>query len=467
MVGRRYIPIYSTREGHSVGQGNTGERLKSLADSWRKWRLPSADLSAIGAYVTGAEPADRFLATWRRQAPGRRYDPSLIFSYLATATGARLTRCDERILDLCAAGADTETLRWTIGYFGSTGTGGPVAAAWDYLLERGVDEHTIRRAALHVLGNGLGHRRYALAPSWAGESMQVLWEVALSRWPPEQLAAHLAEAHAEHLDHLWDGSLGALATLALRLDPPDVELAWQVAQIPSSYAGYVAGLLLAHDPARFLGWTCALARDPAAAFAAARLGTPGQYAGHVQQIDALRALAQADPARHMPLIEGFIPDVTDGASRRWEDREIVALELAFVADPGRHQARVEAMLGDKAIGNYQWTHILRWLGSLPEEQGQPFREYAVWHGSSHFARVALDARLERTDEATVRFVASLLAHPSKQMRACATSWLAERGEAARAAVTPLLDARKAAARQAAQEVLARLDAQVAAGQLRP
>jgi hypothetical protein len=436
-------------------------RFIALADAWRRLRLPSADLSALIAYLVGMELADRFLATWHRLKPTRTYDLSLAFHYLVTKDGARLGRFDERVLELCAAGSATEAKRWLYEYFRSTGTEGPVAAAWDYLLEHGVDETVIWRAALHALAHGLGRWRETMLQTWEGESMQALWEVAVSRWHPEQAATHLAEAYAKHVKYDYDGNLGAVATLALRLDPPDVELAWQVAQIPSSYAGYVAGLLLAHDPARFMAWTRSLALDPVAAFATAGLGTLGTWRGRDVQIDALRALAQADAAGHARVIEAVIPDVAAAASRGWDNAEVVALELAYVADPARHRRHLEALLGAKA---HEWAQVLRWLEGLPEEQGRPLLEYAVWHGTSRFARAAMDLLLGRAGDDAIDFAATLLAHPSKPLRAQAMTWLAERGAPARAAVIPLLKARQKAAREAAQEVLARLDAHIVAAQ---
>lgn len=447
----------------------TDPRFNALADSWRRWRQPAADLSALIAYMMGTEPADRFLATWHRLKPTRTYDLSLAFYYFVTKAGVRLSRFDERALDLCVAGSAAEAKRWLNAYFRCTGTQGPVAAAWDYLLERAVDEAVIRRVTLDVLTYGLGRWRETMLPEGANGSMQALWEVACSRWRPEQVAAHLAEAYAESVHQGWDSNLGAVATLALRMDPPDVEVAWQVAQIPSSYAGYIAALLLAHDPARFIAWTRALALDPIAAFAAAGLGTLGWWAKEVQ-IDALRALAQAaqaDAAHHTQLITTLNPEVAVGASRRWQDSEIVALELAYAENPTGHRRQVEALLGDKAILLYQWGQVLRWLKSLPDEQGRPLLVYAVWHGTSRFARAALDVLLGRAGDDAISFVATLLAHPSKQMRERAMIWLAERGPLARTAVTPLLQARQKAAREAARDVLARLDARVTAAQPQP
>jgi hypothetical protein len=68
----------------------------ALTDSWRRWRLPSADLLALIAYLMGTEPADRFLATRNRSNPTRTHDLSLAFYYLVTKEGAQLSRFDRK-----------------------------------------------------------------------------------------------------------------------------------------------------------------------------------------------------------------------------------------------------------------------------------------------------------------------------------------------------------------------------------
>jgi len=54
-------------------------RFNVLADGWRRLRLPSADLTALIAYMMGTESADRFLAKWYRLKPTRTYNLSLAF----------------------------------------------------------------------------------------------------------------------------------------------------------------------------------------------------------------------------------------------------------------------------------------------------------------------------------------------------------------------------------------------------
>jgi hypothetical protein len=348
-------------------------------------------------------------------------------------------------------------------YFTCTKEEGPVAAAWDYLVRIGVDEATIRQGALENLGSGPGPRTEAMPTrSWMYGAMPKLWAAARARWRPEHLEEDLALTRTDQVARRWDAAkLRALAALALRLDPPAVEFAWRVARIPFPEAGRVAELLLAHDPPRFIDWTCALARDPVAAFAAVGNDRPEARDCHVEhvRIDALLALAHVDRARHLPLFESLIPDLSQGVPYQWADSAVIALELAY--DPARHRPQMEALLGNWRLNEMQWKEVLDWLKRSPEDQARPLLEYACWHGTDPFARDALGALFDRSGDGAIDFAATLLTHRSKHKRQFAAWRLARCGEPARAAVTPLLQARQKSVREAAQGVLAHLDAQAA------
>lgn len=420
------------------------ERIEGLVQKCRDAYFPESLIEMMTDFLAGRGTLAQLPEEWQQaQETERQCNPSpfsaflnagLIFSDFISRphpAGEGLDALDRRLLDLCLA---TRQVRF---FF---------QALW---REKRIDE-----ACEHLLSQGVEERQLLI---WLLEAKQLSVDGYSGTITPlgYRMLAYIPH-HADELPALVEGQLGhgywlapRFISLLLAAQPPFVDLAWQVVQQAQQHethdytvVGNCASMLLRADPERFTAFVREVASqiDPV---------------NESSRLTALQALLEQDRAQHIDLaVQAVRAPLPSG---RWDACrfQVFGLETAYQFDSVKYWPLLEEAALSR--NGHLRTVALRLLSQASFDQARPVLQRGVASGSiSDVALEALWALLKQPWDGQQDYVLALLAHRFKQVRECASAWLAEQGEVIIERVAPFVAHPRAETRLAAVQTFQRV-----------
>jgi hypothetical protein len=371
----------------------TTERLERIAAQCRTRYQPFPEplISAICAYVEGSGSLLQVLREWKAAAMAKRYYAGN-FIALSNPMTERLDEMDLRILELCLA---TKTAGAYLQVFADS----PV-------LEQ-IHQHMLKlRMSVPKIIKVLMTCHSTIKTTSENQFVPTALGRLLLSYLPEHFEVMLKQLPPQS----WSHTTQPFFTLLLTARPEGyLDMAEQVARTahPNQHDCYAAELLKA-DPARFTDW----ARE----VAAASLQNTQQYYYYT-----LEALLKADPARHLDL--ALAAAKAPLPTNRWIQAKLqcIGLEAAFRFDPVQYLPLVEQAA--VASSYYYGLKAVELLKDYDFEQARPVLQRCIASGHPETALKALDVVMQQRWAERQSYAISLLAHPSRRIRAAILPWL--------------------------------------------
>jgi hypothetical protein len=225
-----------------------------------------------------------------------------------------------------------------------------------------------------------------------------------------------------------------LIQLLLTVQPPELDLADNLAALDKVDSGECAALLMQVDQRRFIKH-------------ALRLTEPGYPGDDKARLDALRTLMTLDPKTYADRATAAARTAASSHGARIP-LQCFGLEAAYKADPLKYWPLVEEALCSP-IGQLA-VCAARLSAQAPAEQSLPALRKCVAEASTDVALVALQSLLQ---VGGLSEALQALTHSSRQIRAKATEWLVNHKQEAAPAIGAYLDHRNVDVRLAAVDVL--------------
>ncbi len=404
------------------------ERIDAFAEHCRQDNVPAALISAISEYLAGRGALATVRSHWQQayaKAPFVRRD---LLSTAATPCTSALADFDYRMLDILH---DTKMLQWNIGAY--------------------LHENLVEQTRTHLLARGLSEADFLdICMNQAG--MAILMHDAGSGLF-KLFSSYIPDRFDELLQSIVrtkQGNAGvAIMQLLLDQQPPQIDLAWQIAQQlavqNSAWTGAAVALLLATDSARFTPWTREVA------------GPPNQTQD-IARTSALAALLAHDVQAHFDLAAIALREAPLPYKSSYLQSNVLD---ALIATPDEHLPPAEyidiaadlLLSPDAALGR----KALALIELLPFAQIEAPLRRCVAKGEVEVARQALTIICNQQPAGLPEYLRDLMAHRSKQIREQALKHLLKQGEVAVDLAAPLLEHRSADTRLAAVELLRRSD----------
>jgi hypothetical protein len=406
------------------------ERIAAFAEHCRQDNVPAALISAISEYLAGQGSLATVRSHWQQayaKAPFVRRD---LLSTAAAPCASALDDFDYRLLDILH---DTNMLQWNIGAY--------------------LHENLVEQTRTHLLARGLSEADFLdICMNQAG--MAILMHDAGSGLF-KLFSSYIPDRFDELLQSIVrtkQGNAGvAIMQLLLDQQPPQIDLAWQMAQqlaahnngwTGSGWTGEAVTLLLATDSARFTPW-------------ARELAGPSNSQQPVTRYETLVALLVHNSRAHYDLA---ITALRETPALQWGYFNLQRNVLDTLGDhlPPAEYADLAADLllsPDAELGR----KALALIELLPFAQIEAPLHHCIAEGQVEVARQALMIICKQQPAGLPEYLRDLMSHRSKQIREQALKQLLKQGEVAVDLAAPLLEHRSADTRLAAVELLRRSD----------
>jgi hypothetical protein len=234
-----------------------------------------------------------------------------------------------------------------------------------------------------------------------------------------------------------------LSALLLAMDPPQIDLAFQVALHDVAHIGQYAKSLLRADAARFTPWVRELAGPP----------TSASTVSEEVRLDALTTLLETDPLGNLDLALVAAQPTAENPGWYYGKMQIAAMKSLLDND----RERCWSLVANTAVSGYfpvsQYAVDMLVAADFP--RAIPTLQFAVAKANLYTAQTALKELLRRRWTGCSDFLVTVLGLRSKQLRDDAAEWLVQNDPAVIADVAPLLAHNSADTRLTAINILAR------------